>query len=275
MAENRETEIYGGRAKVVFNAAAHTYKVVVGDAVYRHPSVTTVLKVLNKGDALINWAANQTADRILFLGMQMGPDVSLDATGLAGLVGMARETWRETREDAATIGSHVHDILAHELLGEKWEYPTFGDHEKWMLGSVKNAVGAGLKFFKEHSIQIIEVEKPRWSPVHGFIGTGDLIACIDGRLAVLDFKTGKGASYPEYYAQTAAYAIAYEEEHPGQHIESRWVVRVGKTGVLAHSERREPEHAIDRDAFLYTLKLWEWQNKLQSRTSFTGPAPAM
>lgn len=284
-----ETLIWEEKAKVVFNSNAHTYKIYTSPqfvsnpltapplaiaegkpVVFRHPSVTTVLGVLGKGDALLTWAANQTADRFISLASDQ-PGGQFDQSGIIRLAEMARETWRDKREEAATIGTHVHAILADSLMGKEIAYPEL-TQDPWMIGSIKRAVGAGLQFFSEHSIQVVEVEKVRWSPRYGFVGTGDLIAFIDGKLSVLDFKTGKGATYPEYYAQTGAYQLAYEEEHPEAKIEERWVVRVGKTGQLAHATRYPQHHEGDKAAFLSTLDIWRWKLTLQSRTGFDGPA---
>lgn len=271
-AESKEWTIYGGNVRVVFNADAHTYKIHTADKTYRHPSVTSVLSVLGKGDALLNWAANQTADRVITLATDMGGN-QFDQTGIVRLAEIARETWRETRQQAATIGSHVHSILADVLNGKPVVYPEL-PVDPWMIGSIKRAVDAGLQFFKEHSIAVVQVEMPRWSPTYGFVGTGDLIASIDNRLSVLDFKTGKGASYPEYFAQTAAYQLAYEEEYPEAKVEERWVVRVGKTGQLQSSTRSMAHHDGDKQAFLNTLAIFRWQKTLQTRTRFDGPVSA-
>lgn len=287
-----ETLIWEEKAKVVFNSNAHSYKIYTSPQfiadpltaaplaaygkekpiIFRHPSVTTILGVLGKGDALLNWAANQTADRFISLASDQ-PGGQFDQSGIIRLAEMARETWRDVREQAATIGTHVHAILADALQGKPVVYPEL-KQDPWMMGSIQRAVGAGLQFISEHAIRVEEVEKVRWSPRYGFIGTGDLIAYIDGKLSVLDFKTGKGATYPEYYAQTGAYQLAYEEEHPGVQIEERWVVRVGKTGQLAHATRYPQHHEGDKAAFLSTLDIWRWKLSLQSRTGFDGPANA-
>ena len=56
----------------------------------------------------------------------------------------------------------------------------------------------------------IASEKLVFSREHGFAGTADLIGSINGRLALLDIKTGRGV-YPEYQLQLAAYAVAWGE----------------------------------------------------------------
>ena len=56
----------------------------------------------------------------------------------------------------------------------------------------------------------IASEKLVFSREHGYAGTADLIGTLNGRLALLDIKTGRGV-YPEYKLQLAAYAVAWGE----------------------------------------------------------------
>ena len=49
-----------------------------------------------------------------------------------------------------------------------------------------------------------------YSRHNGYAGTADLIGTLNGRLAVLDIKTGPNV-YPEYKLQLAAYAVAVGE----------------------------------------------------------------
>ncbi len=259
--------VYGGAATVFFDPADHSYRIEFGGRSYNHPSVTTILKALGgKTDILMDWAANQAIDSLLAAVAPLPPG-SLDYTGLVSKAERARLAWVGTRDEAGVIGKHVHSILENEILGRRWSYPdvTADTRQK-----IAHAVEAGMKFFAEHRIQVIETEGVRWSPTHGFVGTGDVIARMDDKLVVLDYKTGKSASYPAYFAQTAAYAMAYEEEHPDKTIEERWIVRVGKFGGLDTAVRKAKHHAADRAAFLQVLGLWRWLETFH-RNGYDGP----
>src|SRR5262249_36549226 len=119
------------------------------------------------------------------------------------------------------------------------------------------AIAAGKLFIDTHHIEVIQAEAPRWSPTHGYVGTGDLIARIDGKLSILDWKTSTRL-YPTHFLQTAAYQVAYEEEFPDQKIEQRVIVNTGKGGELTHKVRDNSSLADDFSAFLCLLGAWRW-----------------
>ena len=64
----------------------------------------------------------------------------------------------------------------------------------------------------QESSQFVFIASERlvFSREHGYAGTTDLIGTLNGRLALLDIKTGRGV-YPEYKLQLAAYAVAWGE----------------------------------------------------------------
>ena len=261
------THLYNGRAVITFKPEYHAYTIAAGGRDYRHPSVTGVLSVLSKGEGLLSWSAGVACDRVL----QIAGSTTLTPEGLKAIVDLARTSWRQAREDAATVGTYVHRALGAVLEGNPVSYPD--PKQAWMLPLIHNAVDAGLRFFEQHSIRVRHVEQPRWSAKHGFLGTGDLIGIIDNELAVLDFKTGRAADYVEFFAQTAGYQIAFEEEFPSEVVKARWVVRVGKDGVLAHSRRDARHHEKDKQAFLDCLSLFRWKQLTDRwvRDVYDGP----
>lgn len=58
-----------------------------------------------------------------------------------------------------------------------------------------------------------------------YAGTLDAEGYVDGRLAIIDFKTGK-AIYPEARFQTAGYEAARREESGKSY--TRWIIRLDK-----------------------------------------------
>ena len=85
----------------------------------QYPGVTGILRVLDKSDALMGWAARQTAEAAVRLTATPGePDANALET-LIGTVGTegtiraltSRSSW--TRDEAAQLGTDVHH-LAHQ-----------------------------------------------------------------------------------------------------------------------------------------------------------------
>jgi hypothetical protein len=60
------------------------------------------------------------------------------------------------------------------------------------------------------ALEPVAIEETVWSDRHGFAGTADLVARVDGAMTLLDWKTGK-AVYPEAWLQNAAYRVAWNE----------------------------------------------------------------
>lgn len=104
---------------------------------------------------------------------------------------------------AMALGTKIHkNIEAYNIFGA---VPT----ESSVLGHFS----AYLKWFEDYAPKVIENELRMGymgSPVR-YAGTADLIAEIDGRLAIIDYKTGKSI-YPYYSYQLAGYKKLYGED---------------------------------------------------------------
>ena len=162
-----------------------------------YPSVTTVLGILGKGDALVQWAANCAIDYI-----KENPDCDLE---------VARKEWRNVRDDAMNIGSEVHHLI------EKWikRDEIIHDIENDI---VEKAFNAFREWERENIQEWIETEQTVHRRDLGYAGTLDAVAKMkDGRVLVIDFKVSKGF-YDTYPLQLAAYRAAYEKDVDGMGI---------------------------------------------------------
>jgi CRISPR/Cas system-associated exonuclease Cas4 (RecB family) len=79
-----------------------------------------------------------------------------------------------------------------------------------------------LKWWETMGIEPVTPEIKLCSPTLQLAGTADLLCRVDGKLTIMDWKTGKGI-YPEMFLQLAAYALMYEEEF-GEKIEQLYIV---------------------------------------------------
>jgi hypothetical protein len=66
------------------------------------PSVTTVLSLLDKGEALLQWAVNQA---LLYIRENVLTE------DFETCMRLAQFNWRETREVAADIGKEIHALI--------------------------------------------------------------------------------------------------------------------------------------------------------------------
>lgn len=108
---------------------------------------------------------------------------------------------------ASSRGTNVHRICERYLLNEE-------DH-------TKNAMPDALEMFQSLKPELNKInnihyqEQSLWSTQLGLAGRVDCIAEYDGELSVIDFKTSRYIkerdSILDYFQQTTAYALMYEE----------------------------------------------------------------
>jgi len=272
------TKAYGGKVIITFNEAKHYYTVkapsVFKDTLYQ-PSVTGIIGMKDKSGALVHWATEQFAEKMKAMIHEAQPEY-LQPDLLAALVDVAKDTWRVSKQQAADIGTIAHRVFEERLEGREVSLPLQFDPivaahmTQDMIDQANNAVEAGLKFIREHEIKVVQAEAVRWSPTYGYIGTGDLIAYIDGKLSVADWKTSKRL-YPTVRLQLSAYKHAYEEEYPEQEIEQRVAINTGKDGTLSYEVHDNTTHANDLDVFLALQKTWRWDRENQGQWSKEAP----
>jgi len=272
------TQVYGGRATITFHELKHYYTVTVPgvcENLYQ-PSVTSAIGKLDKSAGLVPWAVECMTNRAKEL-INLGP-TNPDRDSLHTILDAARETWRRVKQESADIGSFVHGWLEQELKGRSGVgvRPSFPVNSApgltpEMIEKANLSIAAGRRFFDEHNIEIVQAEAPRWSPTFGYVGTGDLIARVDGDLAALDYKTGKRL-YPTVFLQLAAYQKAYEEEFTDQQIVKRIGVNVGRDGHLETAVRDNSTLERDFECFLALLTAWRWDRENQGKWSKSAPA---
>lgn len=287
---NSVTEAYGGRALINFvgSGKKHFYRISVPAAgIYNlyQPGVTTILGMKDKSGPLTAWAVNCMVSRIEQL-IDGFPDLKkLGKTALKSIVRDAKNSYQDIKDEAAVIGSLVHRVLEQVLLARSGmaAMPSLPvqldpimapEFTADMIAQANRAIDAGIKFFDERHIRILQSEAPRWSARYGYIGTGDLIAEVDGVLSVLDYKTSKRL-YETVFLQLAAYQAAYEEEHPEQKIQKRIAVNVCKTGLLEVKERDNLTFTEDFNTFRALLYVYRWHqnNTPDWKTGEINPAP--
>lgn len=161
-----------------------------------YPTVTTILKAINK-PALVGWAAKSVATYAATNHQQISAIASEDPTAAIDL--LKGTPWRE-RDKAASLGSRVHRLLEGDGTGASPEEQPFVD--------------AWAAWLAATGTEIIAQEVPVVNTVMGYGGTADLIARANGKIGLLDIKTGStvadrdGQVYPEIRLQLAAYAAA-------------------------------------------------------------------
>lgn len=191
------------------------------------PGVTTILSVLNK-PALVPWA---------------------NGLGLQGI------NVREYVDVLATIGSIGHDMICCHNRGVAFDP---GEHPKDLIDKAENCFLSYLAWEKQHEVEPILCEEKLISEIHGFGGTLDMFARVDGIRTIVDYKTGK-AIYAEHVYQVAAYRKALEER--GQRAEAVRILQIGRDETEGFSEKVVTDTAREWQVFEHCLAIYRLQKK--------------
>lgn len=205
----------------------------------RIPSVTQILSKLKDPNPLMSWVHKLT---------------------LAGL------DYKKESRHAANIGSYVHACIENSLSDgpnpNASEYDLDGDDQE----SCTNAITAFQSWQQsKQCIEVLEQEVSLISKQYRFGGTFDLLANINGKLTVVDWKTS-ARLYPENEIQAAAYCILCAEA--GYAIQQYTIVRLCKESAIyveVTEDIGSERYSLAHDAFLNAIGLYTCLQKIQKR----------
>lgn len=220
----------------------------------RVPGVTTILNNLgwNK-NALIAWARRE---------------------------GMEGRDPNKVRDQAADRGTLAHALIEEYLAKQLGIEDREVDRTEWAQADLEVAENAFLAFLEWESGVKLEPIGLEYQLAHGSLrygGTIDLLAWLNGSLAVVDFKTTNGV-YREHRIQVAAYAeIVVYNLSPVGDLKELWQ-EVQDLGIeedpevhllqLSKDDGTFSHHKYDNlddewSVFLNCLQLHELQKKLK------------
>jgi hypothetical protein len=191
------------------------------------PSVTQVLNVLNKGEAMQHWAWE--------LGRQ-----GLD--------------YRAVRDSAARVGTLAHDLIASHFERQIVGLVGYSPEE---VEKAKRCFAKYLAWEKDNPLMPVMIETPMVSEEYRYGGTPDLLAEINGDFVLLDFKTG-GGIYDGMFAQLAAYRQLFTER--GWPVAGASIIRISPD-----DDAYEVAAGVDLDRhwqiFLHCLEIYRLQSE--------------
>jgi hypothetical protein len=202
-------------------------------------------KVIGEGfpkPALINWAANATAEyaRLHWDELAELPPEEREE--------VLRHSRKKLTKKATERGKEVHDQVVRYLAGQPIVPPE----------GLEGHVDAAIKFIEDWHVAEVAIEAACFSREYGYGGRLDLLARLaDGLLWLLDWKTSSRGLYLENVLQLAAYRYADFYVLPGDVDERGWYVehpmpvvdRVGVVWVRADGYDLYPVKA-DSEAFV-------------------------
>ena len=214
------------------------------------PSVTRILKVVDKSGPLMGWAKRLTAEAAVQNAAMLHQMVRL--SGEAAAIDWLKKIADHKRDTAASMGTRVHSLAESIARGTPVEMT---DEEKPYADTYVR------DFLLPFRPEFIALEELVCSPKYDYAGTFDAIARIQGETWMLDLKTSTGI-YSETGLQLAAYANADFIARPG--LPQRWAVpQVARYGVIhcRPEQTRLVEYHVTNDtfgAFLSARRLYSW-----------------
>lgn len=237
------SELYNGKVILDFNEKVHKYTI---DG-KRVDGVTSILKIINK-PALIGWAVRTDMFDLKrsILNLNRITEQDLDE-----LIKVASSKHEEIKTVSADFGTGVHRIIEQFIKTGKVLL-------EGTTPETKHVVDLFIKWAKENVSEFRDSERVVYSRKLGYCGTLDFTCFLKGSsgLFVGDLKT-TGRIYPEYWLQTAAYQLAYQEEL-GVNVEGRIIVRLKEDIEIQTSKDQKK----DKTAFKSVLKLYRRLNEL-------------
>jgi hypothetical protein len=155
---------------------------------------------------------------------------------------------------AGEIGTQAHHLIEwaiRKALGQKvGPEPKVVDDAQWAFMAFED-------WARSVALKPIFIEQTVFSRVHGYAGTMDLLAEIEGRIELVDFKTGK-AIYAETHLQNVAYQVAVSEMGHAQPQGGR-IVRLPKVQTDPAFEVAMVPPTVDLfPVFLAVKDVWRW-----------------
>lgn len=150
------------------------------------PGVTTILRKLDKSDALLHWAAKLA-----------------ETTG---------NPWafKERRQTAADVGTQAHALIEHECRIRMGILDS--DLGMEITDEARFIFSGWQEWADKVKFEPILLERAVCSRKHWFAGKLDVLAFVNGRLTLCDWKTGRqGRLYQEHKLQIHGYRACLRE----------------------------------------------------------------
>lgn len=142
-------------------------------------------------------------------------------------------------------GTAVHTLCEMVNKGvDPYEHPQCLHYQSYLK--------AYLQFMEQFGSKIVASELMLYSPKYGFCGTIDLVMRINGKLCVIDIKSG--LEYASYKIQTAAYKQLWNDNFPDTKIKDRYALYLRKSGLF-NAEKDLIQYKDKTDEYVWNAAL--------------------
>ena len=150
-------------------------------------------------------------------------------------------------------------MIRADLSGEQFDPK---DYTPRQIDRAENGFIKYLEWRKRHTLEPILLETPLVSEKHQWGGTMDFYGKVDGRLELIDYKTGSGI-YPEHWLQSAGYYTILEEN--GYKVEVRRILNIGRDESEEFDEKEGFGPPKEEQVWILVClrEIWAAQKKLR------------
>jgi len=223
-------------------ANGHIYQHPLG---WKVPSPTGIIGQLDKSGPLTYWAANCACDYILEELQNLEGD-SVPKETLYSIIEAAKTNFRSIQYEALDVGSKVHEAIKYFL--------TKGIEPHIDNGQILAGFIAFLEWRGKHHLEVVETEHTVYDKDGWYAGTLDLLARLDGKLYLIDFKTSKqprnNRPYEEWIYQLSAYRSCVDG------VEGMGILRLDKTTGFPDWYDLSQEYERGLKVFKLLTKVW-------------------
>lgn len=244
-----------------FDAKKHCYK-LDGKLL---SGVTSVIDGTSSKANLIDWAANMAVDYIKENGREVDLDDLQRWVVSPIILEEARKAHTRRKEAAGTKGTDTH-ALVEEYINECLDLSEG-------LPRVKptTEITPFVDWALSNHIQFVAAEQRLYSEKHGYAGTCDFVAIIDGKLTIGDLKTFPKMWSADAFIQMGAYSLAWEELTGESPIQSVVVKMCDPSDERLKKYNCDsfavyPRYALqeDEEMFLTRLKMYRYNQNFVS-----------
>jgi genome maintenance exonuclease 1 len=169
---------------------------------------------------------------------------------------VGKEEAERVRNDSATVGTHMHNVIERLLLNRPLEVPRTWLHVKgYRMGHQL------IEHFFPHVDEVWGAEVSLYVP-NTYAGTSDCVGIYKGKPCIMDFKQTnrpkKREWIEDYFLQLAAYAVAHDRVHG---------TKIDQGVIMMMSQGGEPQEfiTVGREFDGYKDKWWRRVEQYQKR----------
>ena len=132
------------------------------------------------------------------------------------------------------------------------------------IKSAQNSADSWFNWAKGKKIEPILIEEQLVSEIHGYGGTPDIFAKIDGVNELIDLKTGAGI-YDEMVVQVVAYEMLLEENNKLLSVDKIRILNIPRTKGESFIEREISREMGDVawEIFIHCLQIYKLRKEIR------------